>query len=190
MSRLHKQLQDHVETLRTGTLLAIDPSSGSQSSQPGYAIFKAWQLLDSGIIRIKPRAALSNRLFELADALRQDFDTPDILATEGISIIMSGSGFAGPGMVSLQRAIGVVQSCFPVPCLEVAPVTWRKYIPSTYIKTDENDAIMIGTATFLEAGLESPVPSIYHEQLGGELYVKERTKNTDRKNTRRSRKKT
>lgn len=190
MSKLHHALEQHGELLKTGTVLSIDPSSGSQNSQPGYAIFEKGKLQDSGIIRIKARVALYNRLYELAEALRHDFIKPDLLITEGISIIMSGSGFAGPGMVSLQRAIGVVQSCFSAPCLEVAPVTWRKYIPSEYKKTDENDAIMIGAACFFELGEDSPVPPTYNNQLGGELNAKKTNKNNDSKNSRRPRKKT
>jgi hypothetical protein len=190
MSKLLISLDKYKDKLIGGNVLAIDPSSGSAKSQPGYAVWQAGELMDSGIIRIQPGGELSNRLFHLADSLRREFQTPDLLITEGISIIMSGTGFSGPSMISLQRAIGVVQSCFDCPCLEVAPRTWRKYIPEGYIKTDENDAIMIGATPFLELDptLE-PIPEIFWEQLGGRPNAKTTEANTSRKNPGRKRKK-
>lgn len=168
---LQKQLAGIEELVIKGKVLAIDPSSGSQKSQPGYAIYEAGVLIDSGTIQVSHKNQLHSRLYYLAGCIRDQFDVPDILVTENISSVMnSNSGFMSKSMLPLQRAVGVVQSIFPCPCLEVAPATWRKYIPKDYVKSDENDAIMLGWAAIYEAGKnikQEVIPSIGDRNIGG-----------------------
>lgn len=172
---LQKQLAGIEELVIKGKVLAIDPSSGSQKSQPGYSIYEAGVLIDSGTIQVNHKNQLHSRLFYLARCIREQFDTPDILVTENISSVMNNNaGFMSKNMVPLQRAVGVVQSIFECPCLEVAPATWRKYIPKDYVKSDENDAIMLGWAAIFEAGKnikQEIIPSIGDRNLGGLLDV-------------------
>lgn len=191
---LQKQLTGIEELVIKGKVLAIDPSSGSRNSQPGYAIYEAGTLVDSGIIQVNHKNQLHSRLFYLAGCIRDQFDTPDILVTENISSVMnSNSGFMSKNMVPLQRAVGVVQSIFECPCLEVAPATWRKYIPKDYVKSDENDAIMLGWAAIYEAGKnikQEVIPSVGDRNLGGLLDevsgdTKKRTGKDREKNNRR-----
>jgi hypothetical protein len=156
MSLLHEQLNGFEEQVTTGYILAIDPSSGSANSQPGYAIFKGGVLQDYGIIQLTPRTKLASRLYYLADSIRKDFQKPDILVVERINSVFGNTkggnmGFMAKQMASLQRAVGVVQSCFEVPVIEVPPVTWRKYVKEDYKKTDEHDAVMLGYTAIIEA---------------------------------------
>lgn len=150
----------------TGMLLAIDPSSGSRDSQPGYAIFKEGRLIDAGHIRVTAGQAIHTRLFELRRSLAEDFTMPDVLVTENIPPFMGG-GF-NRNILNLHYSIGVVLSMFLVPTIRVTPMTWQKNISKeNYRKTDMNDAIMIGYAVVKavsdRAGIECATP--YNEIL-------------------------
>ena len=146
-SRLDQAISKHIEKIETGTLLAIDPSSGSEKSQPGYALFKQGKLVDSGLVRIRPGVELSNRLYNLSKSLREDFDQPDLLVTEHLAPFMGegkGSFFSTRNVISLHQSVGVIMSIWDVPVLTVSPRSWHALTPDNYLKSDENDAIMIG----------------------------------------------
>ena len=147
LTSLEKQILPHVDKVRTGIILAIDPSSGSHRSQPGYALYKKGKLEDSGIVEIHSGDHISNRLHRLSTALSGEFDEPDILVTENIPPFMAEKGsspFATRNVISLHQSVGVIMSVWDVPVITVSPRTWRSYIPEGYIKDDEHDAIMIG----------------------------------------------
>lgn len=148
-SGLDAQVLPLVDKIKTGTMLAIDPSSGSQRSQPGYAIYVKGKLEDSGIVEIHSGDHISNRLHRLSKALAEEFEVPDILVTENIPPFMAERGnspFATRNVISLHQSVGVIMSVWDVPVITVSPRTWRSYIPEEYIKDDEHDAIMIGWA--------------------------------------------
>jgi hypothetical protein len=153
-SKMELQLRPHLDAILNGSILSIDPSSGSKNSQPGYAIYRAGQLVDSGFIAVKAGEALHKRLFYLGNCLREQFEKPDVVVTENIPPFFPKEGesrFFNMSIVSLQRAVGVVQAAFDVPVIEVAPITWRKNIPDNYRKTDEADAIMLGLTVIKSA---------------------------------------
>jgi hypothetical protein len=152
-SKMQLSVKPHISNILGGTVLAVDPSSGSRESMPGYAIFKAGELVDSGFIALEHNDDLHKRLFNLGRCLRDQFAAPDILVTENIPPVMTGKGFFNRSMVSLQRAIGVVISSYNCPLIEVAPITWRQNIPDDYRKTDEADALMMSW-TVLKAARE------------------------------------
>jgi Holliday junction resolvasome RuvABC endonuclease subunit len=168
-SKLALALKPHVNLILNGTVISVDPSSGSRDSLPGYAIFRAGQYIDSGVITMPVFSDLHKRLFYLGKCLREQIaavEKPDILVTENIPPVMTGKGFFNRSMVSLQRAIGVVQSSFDMPCLEVAPITWRQNIPDDYRKTDEADAIMMAITVIKHATLLiGKEPPIYSERM-------------------------
>ena len=146
VSMFEEECIRHVQDLIHGTILAIDPSSGSANSQPGFAVFRAGQLVDCGIIRLPRGSDLSNRLYTLGETLRKEFldCAPHVLVTERISPIANGA-FNARSMASLQKAIGVTISSFPCPTVEVSPIQWRKNIPPEgYVKRDDHDAILMG----------------------------------------------
>jgi Holliday junction resolvasome RuvABC endonuclease subunit len=146
MSKIEEAIAPIKATILSGTLLAVDPSSGSKESMPGYSIFKAGQFVDSGVIRLQHRQSLAGRLYDLRESLQGDFKdlNPDVLIIENIPpFIASKNGFPNKSILSLHKAVGVTVSCFNCPIVEVAPISWRKYIPDGYLKTDESDSIMM-----------------------------------------------
>lgn len=150
-SSLESQVMPLVDTFKTGIVLALDPSSGSYRSQPGYALYVKGKLQDSGIVEIHSGDHISNRLHRLSKALSEEFEKPDILVTENIPPFMAAKGdspFATRNVISLHQSVGVIMSVWDVPVITVSPRTWRSYIPEGYIKDDEHDAIMIGWAAF------------------------------------------
>lgn len=139
--KMETQVAGLLVTVLEGRLLSIDPSSGSRQSMPGYAIWESGKLKDSGVLQIEYSDYVNVRLQRIADSLRNEFEVPDILVIENIPPKI---GF-GRGPLNLHRAVGAIMSavrCGPI--IEVAPISWRKYIPEGYRKTDENDAIMFG----------------------------------------------
>jgi len=149
-SKLALGILQHAEILDRGTMLAIDPSSGSQSSLPGYALFKAGKLVDAGVVNLpKGTTALSNRLFQLRNALFQEFEQPDLLAVELISPVMPSGGRFQKNTGSLIKAVGAILSVWDVPVVEPSPTTWHTMTPASYIKGDMHDACMIGWSCYI-----------------------------------------
>jgi hypothetical protein len=126
----------------TGTMLAIDPSSGSRESQPGFALFNKGILVDAGTIEVTAGDDIHRRLFELRRSLMEDFTVPDVLITELIPPFMN-TGF-NRSILNLHYSVGVVLSVFYCPTIRIPPTVWRKHIDDAYIKSDRNDAIMLG----------------------------------------------
>lgn len=126
--------------------MAIDPSTGSSSSMPGYAVFYQGRLEESGIIQVNPRDRRNQKLFSITESLYNEFDEPDVLAIENVPPVQfKRAGAMSPwGITATQRAIGAIVSCFNCDYIEVAPKAWQKYKQASYQKTDEWDAIAIG----------------------------------------------
>lgn len=150
-TNLYKQVKQEWETILNGVFLAIDPSVGSTSSMPGYALFDKGNLIESGIIRVSPTAKKNIRLFSITKSLKEEFKTPDIIAIENIPPISFKGGMSGWSLVSLQRSIGAILSVYDIPYVEVAPSAWQKYKFDGYDKSDENDAICIGLCVLAAA---------------------------------------
>jgi hypothetical protein len=170
-SKLSQEVGQYADLIRSGTLLAIDPSSGSQGSTTGYALFKCGKLVDCGLVDL-PRSghALANRLFLLRQSLMNDFEQPSLLAVEHISPVMPSKGgkFLHSNASSLIKAVGAILSCWDVPVLEPSPVTWHSMTPPEYVKNDCNDACMVGSCVFITLArvLGEPEP---RAQLPGDL---------------------
>lgn len=125
-----------------GTMLAIDPSSGSSGSMPGWALFRGGKLERSGTVKIPLTLTINGKLNFLHDAFRElarDIGHIDILTIELIAKAMSHE--------NLFYAIGVimaaVQADHAIPCPIHAWKAVAKTDP-TYKKGDESDAIMFG----------------------------------------------
>lgn len=141
------EFKPHRETILTGTVLAIDPSSGAynrgkrEQSHVGYALYRAGVLIDSGIVEMDGRALpdIWDRLRDLHDCLSTQFETPDVLVMEKIR-----GSFAHE---YLKFSIPVIALAVRAPIvLEVNISTWKKYAGSEHQKSDEADAIAIGAA--------------------------------------------
>jgi len=145
-SKIYQQISSHYREILEGTFIAFDPSSGSSSSMPGYAIFKEAKLIESGIIKLRPQDTKNVRLYSIAEAIREEFPQADIIAIENIppvSYNRKGS-MSGWSLVALQRSVGALMSCFNCSYIEVAPASWQKYKFEGYDKSDEMDSICIG----------------------------------------------
>jgi hypothetical protein len=151
------------QLLETGRVVCIDPSSGSQSSQPGFALFAAGILQASGTLKVTPDYAPSRRYRQLLAGvveLRDKFQ-PDVLIIEKLPLFMGSGGrmFNQQGVVNLHRSVGVIMAgmdCERV--LEVSPATWHTYLrnlgkEALYRKTDSNDAIVLGLTVFAKLGI-------------------------------------
>lgn len=168
LNKMEQELQHCLNETLHGYLLSIDPSSGSKQSQPGYAIYRAGQLIDSGFLSIGSGDDISKRLYRLSNCLRTEFERPDVLITENVPPFMAAgtggsSSFATSGVIHLHQSIGVTLSIWDCPKVRVAPRAWRSHIESlggVYKKSDESDAILMGYAAIAAAsklaGLEVP----------------------------------
>ena len=160
-TKLEIQVSKVIPQILGGSILAIDPSSGSRNSMPGYAVFQEGVLIDSGFIEVARDREFNRKLFLISKSLREDFAVPDILVVEFIPPFMQGMGFS-KSIVSLQRAVGAIIGSIDRPLVEVPPVTWHKHTPVGYEKTDEKDAIMLGYTAILTACrlAERPLPLV------------------------------
>lgn len=147
---LHKSVRRHVDQILDGTLVSIDPSCGSSSSDPGYAIYRRGELIESGIIPLNKERELPYRLQELRTALSDKFRrVPGVLVVEHIPPRRFGRGSA-TSHSSLLQAMGVaLASTDAEVLLRVRPRDWQRLaapIWSRETKSDEADAVAIGWA--------------------------------------------
>lgn len=157
-TKLYKDVSKCYDMALDGTLLAVDPSTGSGSSMPGYAVYRKGQLVESGIIQVNPYDKRNQKLFSIANSFRNEFAEPDVLAIENVPPVQFKGGKMSPWSVAaIQRSIGAIISVFNCGYIEVAPKAWQRFKPEGYEKTDEWDAIAIGncvikTAEFIREG--------------------------------------
>lgn len=146
-------IRKHRDLLLKGTVIAIDPSCGSSSSMPGYAVYRAGDLVTSGTIQLDPTGELWARLRTLAIQLTELYTlyTPDVLIFEQISPRRYGGGSAH-GHASLLKSVGVVLSIpGPEGVVPLAPRVWKSLTRSAYRKSDEGDAVEMGWITIQQA---------------------------------------
>lgn len=131
--------------LRTGRVLAIDPSSGAidrksgTRSEAGWAVFEAGQLTTSGIIQIEG-SSVKQRLESLVETLTNDFEESfDVLVIEDIWGYIASK--------TLVHAVGLFIAHIKTPYfVEMNVKTWQGIANrlGVWSKSDENDAIFIG----------------------------------------------
>jgi len=150
-----------------GTLIALDPSSGSEASMPAVAVFVKGKLVFAESLYVAPGKPLCYRLSRLLKemlAIREKWE-PDAIAVEWIPQKINGSAIP-----ALRSAIGVMLAVFGERAdkvLEVPAMAWQSVVKKKagedYIKSDIADAVGIGTWVFEAAGIEMPVVEIYRE---------------------------
>lgn len=145
-TKIYKSVAACYRDILEGTFIAFDPSTGSQSSMPGYAIFINGNLTESGIIKVNPADRKNVKLFSITESLRTEFPQADVIAIENIPPVRYNRKGAMDGwaIVALQRAVGAIMGCFNCEYVEVAPASWQKYKFEGYDKSDEHDSICIG----------------------------------------------
>jgi len=141
------QIEENQKAIREGVFVSIDPSIGSSSSMPGYAVYRAGELVESGTFVIAHRGVhIADRLRSLHNHVRKLYAKydPDVLVYEDIPASRHG-GSAG-SQASLLKAVGAILA---VPGttghVGIYPVSWKSEARDTYVKKgDEADAIEIG----------------------------------------------
>lgn len=142
--------------LQQGIVVAIDPSIGSNSSMPGWAVYKAGELLGSGTFALDLNKGRPQRLQQLAHFLRKLYATwnPDVLVYEEVPSQRYGGGnnFGNAkAHASLLNALGVVLSISgPDYYVGLQPISWKKCARPTYVKSDQADAEEIGWVAISE----------------------------------------
>src|SRR5690606_29900758 len=82
---LELKIRPHADLILTGTVLAVDPSSGSRDSQPGWAFFSEGEYLMGGTLKINHKNDIYQRLIDLYKGLNTLTDTtPDVMVIEKI----------------------------------------------------------------------------------------------------------
>jgi hypothetical protein len=139
------KVRQNAERIRTGTVLAIDPSSGG-SSLPGFAVFRAGELLTSGEISFPKKQDVYTRIQRLYDEIRK-LAEPDVLAIEEIR----GANFSHQ---YLRWSVGVSIAAGRAPVtVEVPIVAWKAVAKADeqYFKGNAQDSEKIGEAIILLA---------------------------------------
>lgn len=140
------QIEEWQREILEGVIVAIDPSIGSSSSMPGYAIYREGEYITSGIFNINHRGvSIADRLRDLHGRVRRLYNEydPDVLVYEDIPVSRHG-GSAG-SQASLLKALGAILSVpGPAGHVGIYPVSWKSEARDTYVKGDESDAVEIG----------------------------------------------
>ena len=141
-TKIYQAIRDNIKPILTGTMLVIDPSIGSMSSMPGWALSQAGVLVYSGTLKIDPTMENWEKLRELHRLLRNmslDFQ-PDICCFEQVPVSAHG-GRSQVSHATLLMAVGVTMCAVQADrFIGLAPNMWKPKVRSTYVKSDENDA--------------------------------------------------
>lgn len=152
-SQAYSEVRAALKELQEGIILAIDPSIGSQGSQPGWAVYQAGELQGSGTIEIDPTASTPARLQRLNHGVRQLMKqwNPDVMVYENITDVPY-KGFSARGHAPLMKALGAILSISgPDKYVGMLAASWRRCARPEYQKGDEADAIEIGWVAVTEA---------------------------------------
>jgi hypothetical protein len=166
-SKMQDEIRASAPLLR-GTVLVIDPSSGSAESLPGFCLVQQGVVVQTGVLNISRTKRAPERLRELALTLAESFPPLDVLCVEYIPPFMAKvgqdgrpvGGFRTQGVVNLHRAVGVVMACTQwKTMLQISPQSWHAWErrvlgEGNYDKNDENDAICMTLCLFEIAGVE------------------------------------
>ena len=145
-SKAYRDIEDNLQGILDGVIISIDPSIGSSSSMPGWAIYRAGQYVASGTFDIPVHRSIPDRLRMLANHVRKLYNEypADVLVYEDIPAQRYGMGNA-VAHASLLKALGAILSVpGPDGYVGIMPVSWKKGVRDTYQKGDESDAVEIG----------------------------------------------
>lgn len=150
------------EALRSGLVLAVDPSIGSQKSMPGFALVEGGRVIHSGHIQIDASKPPHRRLHMLQTELFAITPAIDLLITENIPPFMNkgSGGFRNQSMISLHWAVGAILAAYDTDLIQVPISSWHSWVnknvgdfATVYKKCDENDALAMTCACFAAAGI-------------------------------------
>ena len=151
LSALAKAAPAMAHYFEHGCVVAVDPSIGSQSSQPAISVMINGYLVNVERLNINPNKPYYFRLRDLHSQLQEIVQNPDLLIIENIPPFMmsAGSSFRTGGVVHLHQSVGAILSCWDVKdVLEVSPSSWHAWVKRNvgedkYKKSDEHDSICL-----------------------------------------------
>jgi len=148
-SAAYAAIRENVLPLTRGIVLVVDPSIGSQSSLPGWAVYGGGDsLLDSGVIPMDVTESRPYRLRAVYDKL-ENLTTawqPHVIVYEEVPV-MAHAGRSQVSHASLLNAVGVTLAATHLPgvgYVGIQPIVWKKRVSADYVKGDEADAIEMG----------------------------------------------
>lgn len=119
-----------------GTLVTIDPSIGSSSSQPGYAVAHAGVLQITGTLRIDPKETVYKRCRSVYDTVSVLIPSPpDVLGIEALPAAFANQKTIWAVSLSIAAADATQTLEIPIPF-------WKAYARTCawYQKGDAADA--------------------------------------------------
>lgn len=152
-SKVYEMISEARLGLTEGVVISIDPSIGSTSSMPGYAIYIRGERSSSGTLDIDRNASIPERLQQLAHFIRKLYSIydPDVLVYEEIPAQRHGGGNAN-AHASLLKAVGAILSVSgPDKYVGILPISWKAQVGDDYVKGDKEDAEAIGRICIQEA---------------------------------------
>lgn len=150
----YSQIAGCTKYLREGIVIAVDPSVGSSSSMPGWAVYYSGKCTNSGTLELNPTDPIHIRLRSLVYQLRKLHEAfqPDVLVYEEIPAQRYGGGGNAGAHASLLKAVGAILSTSGTDyVVGLQPVSWKPMARDTYVKGDREDAIEIGWIAIQEA---------------------------------------
>lgn len=132
--------------LSRGVVLVVDPSMGSSSSLPGWAVYSGGDLADSGVLEVHTEGPRWHRLKEVYRQLENLSKAwlPMVCVYEEIPVSAHG-GRSQVSHASLLLALGVTMAAVEADgFVGIRPSSWKKFISDGYVKSDEQDAIEMG----------------------------------------------
>jgi hypothetical protein len=146
-SNVYISTSDYLKEVTEGLVVAIDPSIGSSSSMPGWAVYRAGRYVASGTFEIQRQLSVPERLRSLANHIRKLYIQypPDVLIYEEIPSLRQGGGGNANAHASLLKAVGAILSVpGPTGYIGIMPISWKRLVREDYVKGDERDAVEIG----------------------------------------------
>lgn len=145
----YEAIRENCLGLTRGVVLVVDPSIGSASSLPGWAVYGGGDsLLDSGVIPMDTSESRPYRLravFNKLENLTVAWQ-PSVIVYEEVPV-MAHAGRSQVSHASLLNAVGVTLAATHLPgvgYVGIQPIVWKKRVSDTYVKSDEQDAVEMG----------------------------------------------
>lgn len=160
-TKTYKELYKCRKVILNGTFISIDPSIGSRSSMPAWAVYKKGRKIAADTFDINADATLHQRAQELHSQVYRLYKQykPKLLVYEDIPDRAYG-GRSATGHASLLKAVGIILGVpGPREGVGLRPTVWIPRARKSYVKGDMQDAIEIGyvaikLAKEIEKGIE------------------------------------
>lgn len=157
---IYKAMKPLIYLIRTGKFISVDPSIGSSSSMPAYAIYDRGELIHSAKLKINPSLSIYEKAQEIHRQVSSVYtryrvdlliyeEIPDqaytVASKGGINHKGGWSGVNVSAHATLLKSLGVILGVpGPTYALGLRPVVWKRRARDTYRKGDIADAVELG----------------------------------------------